>query len=299
MVDISYRIFDLVVSTNSLTKTAELVHLSPSAVSHSLRKLEQSMGMQLVVRGRDGVKLTRAGRELLPHVRYTLKAEERLQQEIARVSSVRAGVLHIGVFSSVGCNWMPDILRRMGEAYPQIELYIHQDGYAGLESAVVNGELDAAFVSLPMAEVVPTYPLLQDRLMCITPKTFQAANRDYVTVEELREQTLILPHAQSDFDARAFLAANDMEVVNRHQLADDALIIAMVESGQGVSIMPELVLNYLGGDINVFPLESAPFRTIGLATQRSEYVTPATKLFVRTVQDYVTERYPADEPYFR
>lgn len=58
MVDISYRIFDLVVSTNSLTKTAEIVHLTPSAVSHSLRKLEKRLGMQLVIRGRDGVKVT-------------------------------------------------------------------------------------------------------------------------------------------------------------------------------------------------------------------------------------------------
>ena len=47
MIDISYRIFDLVASTNSLTKTAEIVHLTPSAVSHSLRKLEERLGMQL------------------------------------------------------------------------------------------------------------------------------------------------------------------------------------------------------------------------------------------------------------
>lgn len=57
----------------------------------------------------------------------------------------------------------------------------------------------------------------------------------------------------------------------------------MVESGQGISIMPELVLDYLGGNIRVFPIEGAPFRTIGIATQRSEYVTPVTKIFVRTV----------------
>lgn len=85
----------------------------------------------------------------------------------------------------------------------------------------------------------------------------------------------------------------------RHQLADDALIIAMVESGQGISIMPELVLDYLGGNIRVFPIEGAPFRTIGIATQRSEYVTPVTKIFVRTVQDYVAQRYPEELPYFR
>ena len=299
MVDISYRIFDLVVTTNSLTKTAEIVHLTPSAVSHSLRKLEERLGMQLVVRGRDGVKLTEAGRELLPHVRYVLKAEERLRQEISHISDVTAGGLHVGVFSSVGCNWMPDILQQMQQNYPQIEIYVHQDGYAGLEEAIANGELDAAFVSLPMADSLPAYPLLRDRLMCITPKKFKAENGDYVTIEELREQALILPHAQSDFDARAFLSANNIEIVNKHQLADDALIIAMVESGQGVSIMPELVLQYLGGDINIFPIESAPFRHIGIATQRSEFVTPPAKVFVRAVQAYVAQRYPEDLPYFR
>ena len=113
MIDISYRIFDLVASTNSLTKTAEIVHLTPSAVSHSLRKLEERLGMQLVVRNRDGLRLTQYGQELIPHVRYALKAEERLQQEIVRICDIRTGILNVGVFSSVGCNWMPDIMLRM------------------------------------------------------------------------------------------------------------------------------------------------------------------------------------------
>ena len=309
MIDISYRIFDLVASTNSLTKTAEIVHLTPSAVSHSLRKLEERLGMQLVVRNRDGLRLTQYGQELIPHVRYALKAEERLQQEIVRICDIRTGILNVGVFSSVGCNWMPDIMLRMQKEYPQIKMYIHQGSYTGLEAAVANGELDAAFVSVPITGSIPAYPLLHDRLMCITPKSFEAENGDYITLEDLRKNTLILPHAESDFDARAFLesdfdaraflSANNIEMENPHQLADDALIIAMVESGQGISIMPELVLDYLGGNIRVFPIEGAPFRTIGIATQRSEYVTPVTKIFVRTVQDYVAQRYPEELPYFR
>ena len=299
MIDISYRIFDLVASTNSLTKTAEIVHLTPSAVSHSLRKLEERLGMQLVVRNRDGLRLTQYGQELIPHVRYALKAEERLQQEIVRICDIRTGILNVGVFSSVGCNWMPDIMLRMQKEYPQIKMYIHQGSYTGLEAAVANGELDAAFVSVPITGSIPAYPLLHDRLMCITPKSFEAENGDYITLEDLRKNTLILPHAESDFDARAFLSANNIEMENPHQLADDALIIAMVESGQGISIMPELVLDYLGGNIRVFPIEGAPFRTIGIATQRSEYVTPVTKIFVRTVQDYVAQRYPEELPYVR
>ena len=191
MIDISYRIFDLVASTNSLTKTAEIVHLTPSAVSHSLRKLEERLGMQLVVRNRDGLRLTQYGQELIPHVRYALKAEERLQQEIVRICDIRTGILNVGVFSSVGCNWMPDIMLRMQKEYPQIKMYIHQGSYTGLEAAVANGELDAAFVSVPITGSIPAYPLLHDRLMCITPKSFEAENGDYITLEDLRKNTLI------------------------------------------------------------------------------------------------------------
>lgn len=81
---------------------------------------------------------------------------------------------------------------RMQKEYPQIKMYIHQGSYTGLEAAVANGELDAAFVSVPITGSIPAYPLLHDRLMCITPKSFEAENGDYITLEDLRKNTLIL-----------------------------------------------------------------------------------------------------------
>ena len=76
-------------------------------------------------------------------------------------------------------------------------------------------------------------------------------------------------------------------------------IIAMVEAGLGISIMPELVLAKLSGRIGVYPVESAPVRVIGLATQKSEYLSRAATAFTRIVQAYIRERYPGDLPYFR
>ena len=299
MVDISYRIFDLVVSTNSLTKTAEIVHLTPSAVSHSLRKLGERLGMQLVIRGRDGVKVTERGKELLPFVQFAIKAEERLQQEINRIGDLRSSVLNIGVFSSGGCNWLPDIIRIMHQQYPQIELRIHEGSYAFLETGLAEGQLDVAFVSLPVEGNLTAYPLIRDRLLCLTPQDFQRSHDGFVTIEDIEKETFILPHAGSDFDALAFLRANNMEVYSPHVLGEDSVIVALVESGLGISIMPELVVKRVKGNVKAYPIESAPFRTIGIATQKFELVTAAARAFVKVTQQYIAENYPEENPYFR
>lgn len=299
MADISYKIFDLVVTTRSLAKAAELAHLSPSAVSHSLLKLERELGMQLLIRSRDGVRLTSKGQELLPHVRFALNAETKLQEEIARISGVSNGSIRLGTFNSVCCSWMPDIVRLMHEKYPLIELQIVQGGYDDLENALITSELDAAFVSVPTKSNLPTVPLMRDRLLCVTPEDFRPADPNCITIDEMREQTFILPREGYDFDACIFLEANSLEVHNPHDIAEDASIAALVESGFGITIMPELVLDKVHGKLGIYQIESAPFRTIGIATQRTEYVTPSVRLFLKVVQDYVHERYPVDLPYFR
>ncbi len=300
MIDINYRILDLVERTGSLTRTAEILHLTPSAVSHSIKKMEERLGMQILIRNRDGVRLTVTGMELLPHIRFMIRAEERIQQEISRIGGLRADTLHLGVFSSVGCCWLPDLIRIMKEQCPQVEIHVHEDSYAGLENSLANGELNAAFVSLPVAGRLPSYPLLRDRLLCVAPKDFRPANGSYVTISEMLEQTFILPHKESDFDAAAFLKENHIDSLNApHSIREDAVIIALVKSGLGMTIMPELVLNNINDDVNAYPIETAPYRTIGIALQRHEYVTPAARSFVKVVQQYIADRYPEEKPYFR
>ncbi|MFP5527326.1 LysR family transcriptional regulator [Peptococcus simiae] len=299
MVDISYRIFELVVNTKSLTKTAEIVHLTPSAVSHSLRKLEERLGMQLVIRGRDGVRLTEQGKDLLPFVQFAIKAEERLQQEINRICDLRSSVLNVGVFSSVGCNWLPDIIRLMYQQHPQIDLHIHEGSYADLEAGLAEGRLDVAFVSLPVEGNLIAYPLTRDRLLCLTARDFQPSHNDFVTIEDIEKETFISPPAGSDFDALAFLRANNIEVYSPHVLGEDSVIVALVESGMGISILPELVVQRVKNNVKAHPIEGAPFRTIGIATQKIELVTAAARAFVKVTQQYIAEKYPDENPYFQ
>ena len=168
-----YKIFDLIVREGNLRKAAEAMHLTPAAVSHSLAKLEKEFGLPLLVRGRGGMELTQYGRALLPHIRSTLSADGRLHSELQRIKGSMNGMVRIGVINSVCCTWLPSILQRMRESMPDVGINVCQGGYDELESGLIDGSLDLAFVSLPTRKRLSSVPLLHDRLLCITPRSFE------------------------------------------------------------------------------------------------------------------------------
>ena len=294
-----YMIFDKIVETGSMREAAESLHLTPAAVSHSLGKLEKRFGLSLLVRSRVGIEPTHYGRELLPHMRAALDADSKLLTEVSRIKGELHGSVRIGVFNSVCCAWMPAILQRMRQVHPDVVVKLVQDGYGALENGLLVGALDLAFVSIPTKNRISPMPLLRDRLLCITPPDFVPHNGSYITIEEIRDFELIIPGAGSDFDARVFMEANGLSVKTEHNIIEDSSIIALVESGMGVSIMPELVLQKTGGDIHVYPIESTPYRSIGIATQAGAYISPQGEALLKPIVEYVHERYPTEEPYFR
>lgn len=294
-----YKIFDLIVNEGNLRKTAALMHLTPAAVSHSLAKLEKEFGLTLIVRGHGTVKLTKYGQALLPHIRMTLAADNRLHAELDRIKGNMNGLVRIGAINSVCCSWLPAILQRMRQEMPDISAQIFQGGYDQLEDSLLEGSLDLAFVSLPTRKRLTSISLLHDRLLCITPVDFVPENKTYITIEEIKGFDLIIPGPNSDFDAIKFMETNGIDARTVHSVSEDSSIIALVESGLGVSIMPELVLQKNSGDINVYPVESAPYRDIGIATAPNTSQTAPVSTTLKIIIEYVTGRYPTEQPYFR
>lgn len=282
-----------------MRRVAEQLHLTPAAVSHSLSKLERDFGMSLIVRGRGSITLTEQGQALLPHIRSTLASEARLRTELGRMKSDMSSVVRIGTVNSVCCAWLPVILQRMRALMPKVSVQICQGGYTELENGLVSGSLDLAFVSLPTRRALSSIPLMQDRLLCITPPDFEPENGSYITIEEMKRFDLIIPGPGYDFDAISFIEENGLGTNTTHSVIEDSSIIALVESGLGLSIMPELVLERNGGNIRVYPIESAPYRHLGIAVAQNSAQTAPVSTMQKLIIDFVNERYSRDMPYFR
>ncbi|MGE5628265.1 MAG: LysR family transcriptional regulator [Solirubrobacterales bacterium] len=285
----SYHIFDAVVKQKSFLKAAEVMNLTPSAVSHSIASLESMLGFPLFVRTRTGVQLTSEAESLIIHVRTILNCEEQLMQEVAQINGLNKGTVVIGAFNSVCINWIPDIIKTFEILYPNINVNIFQGGYEDIISWSKMGIIDIGFGILPVSGDLVETPLHKDRLVCITPNNYKPARSKYVTIDDIRNKTFVLQREGTNADIMAFIKKYDLSVRSQFFMEDDQSIIAMVESGFGISIVPELVLSKLKNDVNIYPIKPEEYRVIGLLTNKKQLLAPATVKMFHHIIDYVKE----------
>ena len=139
------RTFVTVAQQGHLTQAAELLHLSQPAVTAQIKALEEEVGMQLFERSAGGVRLTRAGQELLPEAQGVLGAARDIINHAKRLKGQLAGQARIGV------SLMPDILRlgpwvaALVDAYPLLEVQLTHGVSVDVLNLVRKKELDAGF----------------------------------------------------------------------------------------------------------------------------------------------------------
>ena len=96
---LTYRIFKTVSESGSFHKTADLLGLTPSAISHTISGMEKELGFSVFTRGKAGVSLTSSGSQLLPYINAVLNSEESLQQAVSEMNGLQQGTVKVGAFS--------------------------------------------------------------------------------------------------------------------------------------------------------------------------------------------------------
>ena len=108
---LTYQVFKTVAEQGSFRKAADILGLTPSAISHAVSAMEGELGFTVLNRSKNGVTLTNYGEHLLPYVNAVLNSDESLQQAISEFNGLKRGKVKLGCFSSVCTNWLPDIMR--------------------------------------------------------------------------------------------------------------------------------------------------------------------------------------------
>jgi DNA-binding transcriptional LysR family regulator len=129
---------------------------------------------------------------------------------------------------------------------------------------------------------------MEDRLLAILPKHSRFENYPKFPLVECETEPFISLLESSDHDARRALDAAGVKPNVRFYTKDDYAVIAMVEQGLGISIMPELLLKGRQYDLQILPLVPEAKRTIGLAIAAGDRAGPATRRFADYVVRYVT-----------
>ena len=226
---LTYQVFKMVAEQQSFRKAADILGLTPSAVSHTIAAMEGELGFCVLNRSKAGVTLTNSGEYLLPYVNAVLNSDESLQQAISEFNGLKQGKVKIGCFSSVCTNWMPNIMSSFKKKYPGITIEVFQGTYDDVVYWIKNGVVDLGFLSVSSASDIPIEPLYKDPLLCVLPKgTTRKNHTDYIEVDEMRQHQFVTQRESTDADIQKFLKDNMLNVQSHYHVVDDLSTIVMV-----------------------------------------------------------------------
>lgn len=279
-----YQVLKTVAEQGSFRKAAEILRLTPSAISHAVASMERELGFSVLNRSKSGVTLTNYGEHLLPYVNAVLNSDESLQQAIAEFNGLQKGTVKIGCFSSVCTNWIPDILHSFGEEYPGINIEIFEGTYDDVVYWIKNGIVDLGFLSLSSAADIPIEPLYKDRLLCVMPRgTERMEDSEYMGIDEMRNHQFVTQRESTDADIQNFLKENSLAVRSRYHVVDDLSTVAMVANGFGICLMPELVMRDIPYEVDCYPVKPEAYRVIGVSVLNPEFMAPAVRMMYRHI----------------
>jgi DNA-binding transcriptional LysR family regulator len=287
------RAFVAIAESGTFTAGERRVHVTQAAISMQIRQLENELGARLFVRAPRRVVLTEAGEHLLHRARHILREHDAAQDEIAELAGAERGRLRIGSASAmVLTDPLPEILKELRRRHPQAEVSVTSGTSEALVGQILAGELDLAFVSLPVeARGIQTERLNEDQLVAIASSRHRLAKQRAVSAYTLAGEKLILGERGGNtrrlidqFFAQAGVALSVSMELSRQQA-----IKKMVEEDMGVGIVPlqSVIEEVEKGRLVRWWIEGAHINwELGVARLSGGYESPIMQAFLNLVRDH-------------
>ena len=283
-----YEVLLQTADLGSFTKASEVLGYTQSAISHIITGLEDELGLKLLSRDRFGGRLTAEGEALLPAIRTVCQENQEVLRQAARFHGLEVGRVRIGTFLSVSVHLLPHLLQTFSQRHPDITFELLQGSYEDIERWLSEGRIDLGFLRLPANSHFEATLLLEERILAIFPPE-QAPESPRVTVEQLKQAPYILRLDSLDSDTREFFRKTQRTPRITYSAKDDYAVMAMVEQGLGISILPELLLKNAPYHLEVRELDPPATRQIGVACKSAHALSPAARQFLQHVKQSAGE----------
>ncbi|BAF90160.1 MULTISPECIES: hydrogen peroxide-inducible genes activator [Azorhizobium] len=272
-------------------RAAEECAVTQPALSMQIRDMEADLGVDLVERGRGSVRLTPMGEETAVRAREILASLTDLERSIRAQGSLLEGRLRLGVIPSVAPYLLPRLLPAVGQAYPRVELALRETQTEQLVAELLNGSLDLLILSLPVEHpALETRALFDDAFLLALPEGAELPEGDLATPDHLAPDDLLLLEDGHCFRDQALqvCGAMDQRRLRRFGATSLSTLVQLVANGQGVTLLPEMLVACEGGQIPRVRLvrfpEPAPRRSIGMVWRRSSPFVRDIAAFARLVE---------------
>lgn len=235
-------LFRDVVEAGSITRGAERAHLALAAASTRIRNMEEALGAALLVRGRQGVTLTHAGRTLLQHARTILRQAERLREDLGAYAGGVGSQIRVLSNTNALTEFLPEALSSFLAAYPAVSIELEERLSDEIVGLIAEGVADVGIVAGTVDPgSLETFPYRRDRFVLVVANDHPLAKRAKVSFAQVLDRDFVgLDRASA---LQRFLADKAARIGRplrlRIQLRSFDAVCRLVEKNVGVGIVPE------------------------------------------------------------
>ncbi len=282
------RAFVAIAESGTFTAGALRVHVTQAAISMQIRQLENEIGAKVFVRAPRHVILTEAGEQLLRRARQILREHDAALDEIAELAGAERGRLRIGSASAmVLTDQLPIILAELRAQHPGAEIGVTSGTSEVLVDQILAGDIDIAFVSLPVdVRGIKTERLSDDQLVAIASPRHKLAKQRTISAYTLAGERLILGERGGNTRRLIdqFFAQAGVTLHVAMELSRQQAIRRMVEADLGVGIVPlqSVIEEVDNGKLVRWWIEGAHINwELGIAQLTGGYESPIMQTFIR------------------
>jgi DNA-binding transcriptional LysR family regulator len=250
-------LFRHVVEAGSITHGAERANLALAAASTRIRQMEDELGAALLMRGRQGVTPTQAGRTLLAHARTILAQNERLREDLGAYAGGLASQIRVFSNTNALTEFLPEALSSFLAAHPQVSVDLEERLSDEIVDLIAEGVADIGIVAATVdMGGLETYPFRSDRFVLVVPRGHSLAAKEKIAFADVLDLDFVgLDRASA---LTRFLAGKAARIGRplrlRVQLRSFDAVCRMVECEVGVGVVPETTARRVSKAMAITPV---------------------------------------------
>jgi DNA-binding transcriptional LysR family regulator len=277
-------------------RAAEKLNMAQPPLSQAIKRLEDTLGVRLLVRSKRQIKLTPAGRIFLNEARRTLEQAQRTTEMTVLADKGLIGQIRVGFVGSATFSFLPRVLRKFREDFPNVELDLYELTTFAQFGELSSDRLDIGFVRPPIPNVIALTieRMFTEPFVAVLPHKHPLLSRRTIRLEDLaNEQLITFPPLQvPSIFTQITLACNELGFAPRlgQSASQIHTMMSLVAGGLGVSIVPKSAETVRHEGVEIRKFHDAPRQlAIDLSIAwRSDAKNPALDAFVlacRSVRD--------------
>ena len=274
----------------SLTAAGVFLGYTQSGITRMINALEEEVGFPLFIRTKKGVSPTENGKAMIPAFREIVRAHNHALEIGADIRGILSGALTIGSYYSVSAMWLPPILKRFRQLYPNVRINMKEGGNREMTRWLNEMSVDCCFFAEPAAGTICDWiPIRQDELLAWLPKNHPGAGEASFPLCALENEPFIITMPNQDTEIDRLFGSRHLTPDIRFSTADAYTTYCMVEAGLGMSLNNRLITLSWSGDVVTLPLDPPQFVSLGIGVPSWKEASPAMKKFIECVKDMLEE----------